>query len=70
MNGNAVHMLRFSYSTKIVQTVDIAGSLAALDDPRAVIEEAAQRMARVRCSPEGKEGLSAFIEKRKPNWIG
>ena len=35
----------------------------------AVIEEAAQRMARVRSSPEGKEGLSAFIKKRKPNWI-
>lgn len=33
------------------------------------IEEAAQRMARGRSSPEGREGLAAFIEKRKPNWI-
>ena len=38
-----------------------------IDD--AVVEEAAQRMARIRSSPEGKEGLTAFIEKRKPNWI-
>ena len=34
-----------------------------------IIEDAAQRMASVRSSPEGREGLAAFIEKRKPNWI-
>lgn len=34
-----------------------------------IVEEAAQRMARVRSSPEGMEGLTALIEKRKPNWI-
>jgi methylglutaconyl-CoA hydratase len=32
-------------------------------------EETAQRCARVHGSPEGKEGLAAFVEKRKPNWI-
>jgi methylglutaconyl-CoA hydratase len=26
-------------------------------------------IARVRTSPEGQEGLGAFLEKRKPNWI-
>lgn len=34
-----------------------------------IVEEAAQRMARIRSSPEGMEGLTALIEKRKPNWI-
>jgi len=34
------------------------------------VEETAQRITRVRSSPEGKEGLMAFLEKRKPNWIG
>ena len=34
------------------------------------VEETAQRITRVRSSPEGKEGLAAFLEKRKPNWIG
>lgn len=33
------------------------------------IEETVQRIARVRSSPEGSEGLAAFLEKRKPNWI-
>jgi methylglutaconyl-CoA hydratase len=32
-------------------------------------EETAQRISRVHASPEGKEGLFAFLEKRKPNWI-
>lgn len=26
-------------------------------------------IARIRVSPEGQEGLSAFLEKRKPNWM-
>ncbi len=29
----------------------------------------ADRIAARRASPEGKEGLTAFLEKRKPNWI-
>ncbi len=32
------------------------------------LEETAQRLTRVRASPEGKEGLTAFSEKRKPIW--
>jgi methylglutaconyl-CoA hydratase len=36
----------------------------------ATIEETAQRITRVRASAEGKEGLTAFLEKRKPNWLG
>jgi len=26
-------------------------------------------IARIRVSPEGQEGLNAFLEKRKPNWM-
>lgn len=33
------------------------------------IEHAVQTIARVRTSPEGQEGLGAFLEKRKPSWI-
>lgn len=34
-----------------------------------VIEYTVDRIANVRCSPEGQEGLSAFLQKRKPNWV-
>lgn len=39
----------------------------AIDDQ--MIEETATRIARIRATPEGKEGVSSFLEKRKPNWI-
>jgi methylglutaconyl-CoA hydratase len=35
----------------------------------AVIDDTAKRIAEIRVSPEGGEGISSFLEKRKPNWI-
>ncbi|MBL6931765.1 MAG: enoyl-CoA hydratase/isomerase family protein [Rhodospirillales bacterium] len=34
-----------------------------------VVEDTAVRIARIRASAEGKEGISAFLEKRSPSWI-
>jgi methylglutaconyl-CoA hydratase len=36
----------------------------------ALREETASRIAAIRASDEGKEGLTAFLEKRKPVWTG
>ena len=44
---------------------DITGQ--PIDD--STVEETAQRITRVRSSPEGKEGLDAFLENRNPNWL-
>ena len=33
-----------------------------------LIEETAQRIAELRASEEGREGIAAFLEKRRPNW--
>jgi methylglutaconyl-CoA hydratase len=33
-----------------------------------LMEETAKRIARARVSPEGQEGVHAFLEKRKPGW--
>lgn len=35
----------------------------------AVMAETAALIARVRSTPEGKEGVAAFLEKRKANWV-
>ncbi|WP_321815111.1 MULTISPECIES: enoyl-CoA hydratase/isomerase family protein [unclassified Paraburkholderia] len=43
---------------------DIAG--AAIDD--ALIDDTAQRIARIRASDEGRDGVSSFLEKRTPGW--
>ncbi|MDQ2734127.1 MAG: enoyl-CoA hydratase/isomerase family protein [Pseudomonadota bacterium] len=32
--------------------------------------ETARRIADIRASAEGKEGVQSFLEKRKPNWVG
>lgn len=34
-----------------------------------IIKYTAEAIAEIRVSPEGQEGLSAFLEKRKPSWI-
>ncbi|RAU17496.1 gamma-carboxygeranoyl-CoA hydratase [Nitrincola tibetensis] len=34
-----------------------------------IIEETAKRIADIRVSAEGQEGLNAFLNKRQPNWI-
>jgi methylglutaconyl-CoA hydratase len=35
-----------------------------------VRQETVERIAAIRASPEGQEGLRAFLEKRKPDWLG
>ncbi len=34
-----------------------------------VVADTVARIARVRASPEGKEGVAAFLEKRTPAWV-
>jgi methylglutaconyl-CoA hydratase len=34
-----------------------------------MIEETSRRIAEIRATPEAQEGLSAFLEKRKPAWV-
>jgi methylglutaconyl-CoA hydratase len=33
-----------------------------------MIEDTATRIAEIRVSPEGREGIASFLEKRKPAW--
>ena len=35
----------------------------------ALIEDTAGRIAEIRVSPEGREGIASFLEKRKPAWV-
>jgi methylglutaconyl-CoA hydratase len=46
----------------LVQAVDTSPDAALID-------ETARRIAAIRASAEGKEGVSAFLEKRKPGWM-
>jgi methylglutaconyl-CoA hydratase len=35
----------------------------------ALLRDTAQRIAAIRASGEGREGVASFLEKRKPNWL-
>jgi methylglutaconyl-CoA hydratase len=35
----------------------------------ALLDDTAQRIAQIRASDEGREGVKSFLEKRKPNWV-
>ncbi|CAN5268473.1 enoyl-CoA hydratase/isomerase family protein [soil metagenome] len=47
----------------------IAFDFACRDIDEKLMDETAQLIADARAKPEAREGLSAFLEKRKPSWI-
>ena len=46
----------------------LAGDIAGRPINEALMQETAQLIADVRARPEAREGLTAFLEKRKPSW--
>lgn len=50
-----------------VKSLITAVAHAPVDE--ALIAETSRRIADIRATPEGQEGLAAFLEKRKPSWV-
>jgi methylglutaconyl-CoA hydratase len=48
---------------------DLVFTVAGRPVDDALVEETAQRIARIRVGAEGQEGLSAFFDKRRPAWV-
>lgn len=44
-------------------------ALVADRDPADVADETARRIAAIRAGAEGREGLTAFLERRPPSWV-
>jgi methylglutaconyl-CoA hydratase len=51
--------------SKIKDLIRVVSS--SVDD--ALIDDTAQRIAEIRVSPEGRDGIASFLEKRKPGWL-
>jgi methylglutaconyl-CoA hydratase len=47
---------------------DLIHSVSSKPIDDALIEDTAKRIAEIRVSPEGREGIASFLEKRKPGW--
>ena len=48
---------------------DLVRAVAAGPVDDAMIADTAKRIAEIRVSPEGREGIASFLEKRKPAWV-
>jgi methylglutaconyl-CoA hydratase len=48
----------------------LVADLAGQEIGDVLIAETADRIARIRASDEGREGVRSFLEKRKPSWLG
>lgn len=48
---------------------ELVAHVAASANDQALLAETARRIARARAGDEGREGIAAFLEKRRPRWI-
>ena len=48
---------------------DLIRRVAGRPIDAALSADTARRIAEIRSSPEGREGIAAFLEKRKPRWL-
>jgi len=54
----------------LVKIKDLIRTVTAGPVNDAIIADTAKRIAEIRVSPEGREGVASFLEKRKPSWHG
>jgi methylglutaconyl-CoA hydratase len=54
----------------LVKIKDLIRRVTAGPVDDAMIADTAKRIAEIRGSPEGREGVASFLEKRKPSWHG
>ena len=54
---------------EIVPIEVVVRNVAAASGPVAIDTANAELIARLHVSPEGQEGINAFLEKRKPSWV-
>ncbi|HEX7054619.1 MAG TPA: enoyl-CoA hydratase/isomerase family protein [Burkholderiales bacterium] len=47
---------------------ELIGAVAGRPIDAALRDDTARRIAEIRASPEGREGIAAFLEKRQPSW--
>jgi methylglutaconyl-CoA hydratase len=48
---------------------DLIRAVAGRPVTSELLQDTAERIARVRASPEGREGVAAFLEKRRASWV-
>jgi len=66
--GEIVEALLHNSPNALGECKELVRSVSGRQITSQLIEETAQRIAGIRATGEAREGMSAFLEKRKPNW--
>ncbi len=53
----------------VTQAKTLIDTIINSDDQQSIVDYTIKAISEIRVSTEGQEGLKAFFEKRKPNWI-
>jgi methylglutaconyl-CoA hydratase len=69
VQGMAAHLLKGGARAQSAAK-DLIGAVVNRPIDRRLVEDTAERIARIRVTPEGREGIEAFLEKRAPRWAG
>ncbi len=64
-----ISQLHSSAPLAVQETKRLIGFVMREQDSAKVIDRTAHWIAERRASDEGQEGMSSFLEKRKPNWV-
>ena len=63
-----VDVLKANSSNAMTETKRLIRDVATAPLDAALLEDTAGRIAAIRASDEGREGIRSFLEKRKPSW--
>lgn len=53
----------------VVEAKKLVREVVGVPVTDALLRDTAERIAAIRASSEGREGVASFLEKRKPNWL-
>jgi len=66
---SVIDLLRTSGPMAMTQSKNLIFNIANKETIEEALESTAKMIAEIRASEEGQEGMAAFLEKRKPNWV-
>ncbi len=67
--GEIIHALLACSPAAQKEAKDLIRAVSGRPVTSELIQDTAERIAKIRSSPEGREGVAAFLEKRRAAWV-
>jgi methylglutaconyl-CoA hydratase len=68
LRGKLVAEIKLAGPSAVAESKRLVAHVAGRPIDHGLMEDTARRIARARVSPEGQEGVRAFLERRPPGW--